>query len=134
MKIWITRAWQIAALYAISYGANGLVAWLKLPVPGSMVGIALLFGLLQAKVVRLEWLEEGAKWLHSEMLLFFIPATVGIMQYAGLLRTNGLAVAVSVVGSTVLVLTCAGYAAQRAAMRKERTARDNKARHLPKGA
>jgi len=122
MGKWMHCVWQIGLLYLIALGSNALVDWLHVPVPGSIVGIAVLFALLQAKIVKVEWLDAGVKWLHGDLLLFFIPATVGIMQYAGLLRTDGIAVGLTVVVSTVLVMACAGYAAQRIAGRTESTA------------
>lgn len=46
------------------------MAWY--PVPGSIVGIGMLFALLKCKIIRLEWIELGSQWLLAEMLLFFL--------------------------------------------------------------
>lgn len=64
---------------------NGMTSLLHLKIPGSILGIALVFLLLQIKVLKLEWIDLGAKWLLSEMLLFFIPPAAGMIQYQTLL-------------------------------------------------
>ncbi len=51
--------------------ADVIVQWLGIPVPGSIVGIGMLFALLKCKIIRLEWIELGSQWLLAEMLLFF---------------------------------------------------------------
>ncbi|MFD0716575.1 CidA/LrgA family protein [Paenibacillus sp. GCM10027626] len=112
---------QIALLYGISFVANALVDFVHFPIPGSIVGIIVLFLLLQLRIVKLEWLEGGAGFLHKELLLFFIPASVGIMQYGGILYTSGVAAVATIVISTVAVLAVTGIAAQAITRKKERS-------------
>lgn len=47
-----------------------LARTLHLPVPGSILGMVVLFILLQTRVVKLRWIEVGAAWLLGELLLF----------------------------------------------------------------
>jgi holin-like protein len=99
---------------------NELASLLHFPVPGSILGMLIVFALLQAGVIRLEWIDAGAKWLLAEMLLFFIPAAVGVLPYKGLLLGNGLQIAAVILCSTLIVMACAGAVAQGLAKIKER--------------
>lgn len=113
---------QVAVLMGFSELLNVLVRWLHLPVPGSIIGIAIVFILLQTKVIKLEWVEIGANWLLAELLLFFIPSAVGIMNYIPMLEHDGVRIVVIVIFSTILVMVSSGLLAGTMAKRKERHA------------
>ncbi|MED3782777.1 CidA/LrgA family protein [Heyndrickxia sporothermodurans] len=77
---------QIVMLTVFTYIMGKLSEFLHLNIPGSILGLVILFILLQTKVIRLKWIEIGGNWLVAELLLFFIPSAVGILQYKQLLR------------------------------------------------
>ncbi|QAY68440.1 CidA/LrgA family holin-like protein [Paenibacillus protaetiae] len=112
MRLLTLTVLQVAAIFILSKIADAIVLWLHLPVPGSIVGIGLLFALLKLRIIRLSWIDLGAKWLIAEMLLFFIPSTVGIVNYESLIQTSGLRLAFIIVASTMAVMLCTGFAAQ----------------------
>nr|WP_040382517.1 CidA/LrgA family protein [Deinococcus apachensis] len=60
---------------------TGLVTALHLPLPGSVVGMVLLWAALSLGVVRLHWLTEAADGLLGVLGLLFVPATVGVVEY-----------------------------------------------------
>lgn len=60
---------------------TGLVAVLQLPLPGSVVGMGLLWAALSLGVVRLHWIEGAADGLLAVLGLLFVPATVGVIEY-----------------------------------------------------
>ncbi|MEH7087197.1 CidA/LrgA family protein, partial [Neobacillus drentensis] len=64
---------QIGFLYAIYFLMDQAAKALHLPIPGSIIGMILIFILLQTGVMKLSWIERGSNWLLDEMLLFFIP-------------------------------------------------------------
>ncbi|MFD1887274.1 CidA/LrgA family protein [Paenibacillus wenxiniae] len=111
---------QVAALMGFSELLNLLVSWLHLPVPGSIIGIAILFILLQSRVIKLEWVDIGASWLLAELLLFFIPSAVGVMNYIPMLEQDGVRIMVIVIFSTILVMASSGLLAAIMSKRKER--------------
>ena len=86
---------------------------LGLPAPGPVIGLALLvvaLGLTQrwrpldeAALAESE-LGKAARGLLAALPLLFVPAGVGVVQYMGLLREQGLALAVALVVSTVATL------------------------------
>jgi len=110
---------QIAVLILFSLGMNSLAQALHLPIPGSILGIVILFALLKTGVIKLAWIEQGANWLLAELLLFFIPAAVGVMKYIPLLEHDGVRILTVVVLSTLTVMVSSGLIASRIAKRKE---------------
>ncbi|EOS53985.1 CidA/LrgA family holin-like protein [Paenibacillus sp. 3LSP] len=110
---------QVAILFFAAMALNKVAELLHLPIPGSIIGIALLFILLKTGVVKLKWIERGANWLLAELLLFFVPAAVGVMQYIPLLESEGVRILIVVILSTVIVMVCSGLVASRIEKRKE---------------
>ncbi|MGV7206596.1 CidA/LrgA family protein [Oxalobacteraceae bacterium A2-2] len=81
---------QVLALIAAWYGADRAAAWLQLPFSGGVLGLLAMVALLLGGVVRPATVEQGADWLLSNMLLFFIPLVVSVVQFTGLLQSEGL--------------------------------------------
>ena len=65
---------------------QGLVMLLRLPFPGSVVGLLLLLAALGLRWVRLEWVDLAADGLTSLLGLLFVPAAVGVVDYLGMWR------------------------------------------------
>ncbi|MDY3974210.1 MAG: CidA/LrgA family protein [Veillonella caviae] len=94
---------QVLVLALIGVAGNYLQQWLNLPLPGTLVGMLLLFALLMTGVVKLEWVEQGAAVLIGELLLFFIPSAIGVIQYTQLFGTTG-AMLLGVIVTSVITL------------------------------
>lgn len=79
-------------------------------VPAGLLGMGGVLALLALRLLRREWLAHGAGWLIGEMLLFFVPAVIAIIQYPDLIRRNGLAILLVILGSTVCVMVSTALA------------------------
>lgn len=81
-----------------------------LPLPGPVVGMALLFALLQ---VRAPATDAGvfrvSDTLLSHLQLFFVPAGVGVVVYLGVLRDEAFPVVLGLVGSWLVGLVLVGW-------------------------
>ncbi|MCI1593654.1 CidA/LrgA family protein [Heyndrickxia oleronia] len=110
---------QIMVLCIFTYILGEVSEWLHLNIPGSILGLVILFILLQTKVVKLKWIEVGGNWLVAELLLFFVPSAVGIIQYKHLLMDNGLKIIAVIVISSAIVMICSGLLAEKMAKQKE---------------
>ena len=86
---------------------------LGLPAPGPVIGLALLvvalslyqrWRPLDEEALAESDLGKAARGLLAALPLLFVPAGVGVVQYMGLLREQGLALAVALVVSTVATL------------------------------
>ncbi|EAM2804351.1 CidA/LrgA family protein [Salmonella enterica] len=81
-----------------------LVSWLHLPLPANLVGMVLMLALIVCRIIPLSWVRAGARWLLAEMLLFFIPAVVAVVNYAHLLLADGWRIFSVIAISTLMVL------------------------------
>ena len=114
---------QVLLLIAIWYGADRAASWSGLPFSGGVVGLLLMVALLLSGVVRPVVVDRGADWLLSNMLLFFIPLVVSVVQFTSLLKSEGLRLfaAIGLGFITVLLVT---------AMTVEWVCRIDRGRHL----
>lgn len=113
---------QIGCLYIISMCGDLVASLLKLPIPGSIIGLILLFSALHFNIMPDTFVKEGAGFLLVILPLFFIPAIVGIVQYPELLTKKGVILIISVMVSTFLTMIVTGRISQwneKKQMRKE---------------
>lgn len=81
-------------------------------IPGSVIGMILLFCSLLAGLVKDEDVKPVAGFLTENMTIFFLPAFMGIMDLWGILKLNLVAWLAVVILSTVLVLVSTGAVQQ----------------------
>lgn len=90
-----------------------LIVWLTdIPIPSSIIGMLLLAALLQAKVIREEWIKGMSDFLISNMGFFFVPPGVALMLYLDVIKAEFVPIAVATVISTILVLVATGWTHQ----------------------
>jgi holin-like protein len=82
------------------------------PVPGNVLGMALLLAGLMVGMIRLEWVTEAAELLLTHMALLFIPVGVGVMLYLDLLAREWLPIVAATVLSTFVVIAVTGHVTQ----------------------
>ena len=85
------------------------ISWLfKLPIPGSIMGMLVLTGLLRANVVKMKSVQSMSQFLVSNMGFFFVPPGVALMLYMDMIKAEWLPITVATVVSTALVLIVTG--------------------------
>ena len=112
MKKIIRIILQIGILFLFNFIGNLIQQRFNLVIPGSIIGLLLLFLCLLIKIIPVEIIEEGASFLLGILMLFFIPATVGIMNYPTLLSMQGALFIAAVLFSSVLAIIIAGIVGQ----------------------
>ena len=110
---WLSLPLQLGFYIGLFIACDRLVTWLHLPLPANIVGMLLLLALIVTRVVPLNWVKAGSRWLLAEMLLFFIPAVVAVVNYGDLLRVDGWRICVVIGVSTVLVLASTAWVVDR---------------------
>jgi holin-like protein len=127
---------QSALLAGVWLAADWLARHLSLPIPGGVIGLIALLALLFSGGVAPRWVKAGADWLLSDMLLFFIPAAVAVVQYGGLFKEDGWRLALVVVSGTFAVMVAVAFTVDQAARFERRLAlrRVRVARTLPAGS
>jgi holin-like protein len=99
---------QVLLLIVIWFACDRAAAWLHLPFSGGVVGLLLMVALLLAGVVRPSVVDHGAEWLLSNMLLFFVPLIVSVVQFTSLLEREGLRLFAAIgIGFTSVLLATA---------------------------
>lgn len=94
----------ITLLLVLQLIGEAIVVAAGLPVPGPVVGMALLFiGLLWRGDLP-EALDRVAQGFLGNLSLLFVPAGVGVMLHLALVRDEWLPIAGAVIGSTVLTI------------------------------
>ncbi|WP_260445647.1 CidA/LrgA family protein [Metabacillus elymi] len=76
----------------------------NLTVPGSIIGMILLFGALYFRIIKREWITLGSSLLLKYLPMLFIPATVGVIDYLDLFMGSGLITIGIVLVSTIIVM------------------------------
>lgn len=100
---------QIFLLWLIYYVSTWTVEILHLPLPGSVLGMLLLFTLLSAGIIKEQWLSLGANPLLKHLSFFFIPIAVGLMDWGELFTQKGhLLFLPLVISAFVALLTTGG--------------------------
>ena len=99
---------SLAVILACQLLGEVVARGLGLPVPGPVLGMAAMLGVLwlrdrhQAPV--LAGVEPAGRFLLAHLSLLFVPAGVGVVGNLDVLAGQGVALAVALVVSTVLTL------------------------------
>ena len=120
MKKIITIILQILFIHIFLFLGSAVKAIVPIPIPSAMVGLLLLFLSLLLGVVKLEWVEQGGNWLLAELLLFFIPSAVGIVNYDEMLSWQGFMSVLLIGLSTFIVIGSTAFIAEKLNNWKER--------------
>lgn len=99
---------QVGVLYVFSLVGTWIQGVFHLSMPGSLIGMLMLFLLLSIRILPLKWFEEGAE----KLIVFLIPSTTGLMKYGSFLFSKGSSIFLLVVASTVVTLIVSGYISQ----------------------
>jgi holin-like protein len=94
----------LTLILACQLAGEALVRLSGLAFPGPVLGMALLLGLVALEGRTGAALDGVADTIMRNLSLLFVPAAVGVIQQVDLIATYWLAIAASLVVSTVLTL------------------------------
>ncbi len=97
-------------------------------IPGSVIGMLLLFLSLLTGVIKDKWVRQAATFLTDNMMIFFMPAFMGIMDLWGVVKMDLWAWIAVLVLTTILVMLASGLTLTFV----ERLVSRNKAAHADK--
>ncbi|AJD49918.1 LrgA family protein [Isoalcanivorax pacificus W11-5] len=100
----LRRVLELAVLVGLYLFGTALARWLGWPVPGGVIGLALLLAAFATGWVQPASVQWAAGLLLAEMLLFFVPALMSLLDYGALIRDAGLRILLVIGGSTLLVM------------------------------
>ncbi|WP_175639938.1 CidA/LrgA family protein [Metabacillus schmidteae] len=120
---------QMVLLYIFFLIGEWLQMISKLPVPGSIIGMVMLFLALTFKVIKREWLSLGSTFLLKNLPILFVPATVGIIDYLDLFKGYGILSLIVSFVSTVFVFITSSIISEQI-LKDEKKLLNNKELHL----
>lgn len=100
---------QVCVVAAFWLLGEALARLLGLPVPGGIVGLAMVLILLASRRLSAPAMRRGAQWLLSDMLLFFVPAVLAVLDYREFLGLTGLKILFVIVLSTAAVMFATAF-------------------------
>ncbi len=103
---------QVILLWVISWLGNQIAQLSGLPIPGSVVGMILLFGLLCCGIIKLQHIQVAADFLLKHLTFCFIPIAVGLMNWGSLFYDNALILGLAIIISASLAFLTVGFLTQ----------------------
>jgi holin-like protein len=105
-------AGQTFLLWIIYYLSTLIVNYFHIPLPGSVLGMIILFTLLSAGIIKEQWLSAAVHPLLKHLSFFFIPIAVELMQWGDLFIKQGYLLFLPLVVSTLVALLATGGVVQ----------------------
>lgn len=93
-------------------------------IPGSVIGMILLFLALHYNVLALSAVDEVGSWLTDNMAIFFVPAGVGLMTNFDILADFWMELLIIASVTTVIMIGFVGFIVQKINRLKESEAND----------
>ena len=111
-RIWVksrrslrrSRLAQIIVIVALWWLGDQAAQAMAMDLPGGVIGMFALLALLSTGWVRSRTLGKAADWLLAEMLLFFVPAVVVVIDMPELIGVLGFKLLLAVIVGTSLVM------------------------------
>jgi putative effector of murein hydrolase LrgA (UPF0299 family) len=103
---------SLTVLLLCQLAGEFIVLFLDWPVPGPVIGMALLFSALVIKGGVPKPLADTASGLLAHLSLLFVPAGVGVMTHLTLLGSQWLPVTSSLIVSTLLTIAVTAWLMQ----------------------
>ncbi|MBR9726555.1 CidA/LrgA family protein [Shewanella intestini] len=104
---------QVCLFCIFSWACHIVAIKLNSPIPGSVIGLAVLLILLSMKLVPEKMVNNGATWLISDLLLFFIPPVVSVIKYQDILEHFGTVLLSSMLIASTIVLLGTAFTVDR---------------------
>ncbi|HUN93728.1 MAG TPA: CidA/LrgA family protein [Burkholderiaceae bacterium] len=92
----------LATLLGFQLAGEVIAFGLHLPIPGPVLGMAMLLGYLAVDAGAAARLRDTSAGVLKHLSLLFVPAGVGIMQHAGRIGAEWLPITVALAASSVL--------------------------------
>ena len=117
MRTVLIALWQYLRAFSIIYlclfAGRGLESLLPVAIPGSILGMLILFALLASQLMPVRWVKPGCHVMIRYMALLFVPISVGIMNHMDILSAQFAPIVIASIVSTAIVLVTVGLIAER---------------------
>lgn len=93
-------------------------------IPGSVIGMILLFLALHYNLLKLSQVDEVGSWLTDNMAILFVPAGVGLMTNFDVLAESWLQLIVIMFVTTIIMMIFVGKVVQTIMKKDQKSKRD----------
>lgn len=93
---------QLMIIFSISLIGEAISTLFHLPIPGSIIGLIILFLALQFKILRLRHVSLVGNFLLANMTILFLPPAVGIMDKFHVIAPYLLPIVLIIIGALVI--------------------------------
>ena len=94
----------LTLILACQLAGEALTRFFGWPAPGPVLGMALLFALMLSSARVASLVTPTGEGILRHLSLLFVPAGVGVVGHLQQLGTNGMGLAMALIGSTVMAL------------------------------
>lgn len=108
MKLYV----QFMIILVFSFLGEAISTIFHLPIPGSIIGLILLFLALEFKLIRLRHIHTVGNFLLANMTILFLPAAVGIMERFDAIKDYLLPIIIVILGAIFLNILVIGFVVQ----------------------
>ena len=98
----------LGIIFLILYLSKFILNLAHIVFPAPILGIIILFSLLKIGVIKENWVKDFCNFMLQNMILFFIPIFVGIIGYQDVILKNFLAITMTIIITTTLVIVVVG--------------------------
>lgn len=113
---------QIFWIFMFALAGEALSLLIPIAIPGSVIGMVLLFFALHFGWLKMEKVADVGNFLTANMAIFFVPAGVGLMAHLDILASIWVRLLCIIFISLVTVLTFVGRIVQRTKNKSEKNA------------
>ncbi|AEB77136.1 CidA/LrgA family protein [Clostridium botulinum] len=99
---------QVALVLGLYFLGLLIQQALKLPIPGSVLGMIILLILLCAGIVKVDMIEDISNFLLDNLAFFFVPAGVGLLSSFTMLKGKLSAIVFVSIISTIIIIAFTG--------------------------
>lgn len=99
---------QFLIILVINFAGVIIQNIFNLPLPGTILGMLILFVLLWTKVLKVESIEKVCDFLILNMIIFFLPPAVELLEYMTLLKTGFFKIIILLIVTTIITMIVTG--------------------------
>lgn len=110
---------ELAIYFGITFISEIIAKLLPINIPPSIIGIVILFTLLELKVLKTEDVEMTGDYLIKIMPILFVPAGVGLIKYLDVLKIVAVPMVFVITLSTAIIMTAVGVVTQKLVEKKK---------------
>ena len=93
-------------LICVFWVIGEIITWaFNLPIPGAIIGMVLALIALASGKLSILSMKRAADWLIAEMLLFFVPAVLALLNHKEFIGLLGIKILVVILGGTFVVMS-----------------------------